>query len=249
MSYLSEPERWLPIPDLEGYYEASTHGRIRSVDRLIRNGHGTYPYRGKILKPSRLKDGRFVVSICIDGQETSCKVATLVARTFIGPRPPSQHVCHGPDGLTDNSPGNLYYGTPERNSQDRKRDGTDLSGEDSPLAQLTWVLVREIRERYRAGESQWDLAGSFDMSRSAISHIVSNRNWVDSAYQDPRKRNGNTKLNLAMAEEIRRRYAAGELQKDLAQEFGVSQTCISHAVRNETWARSSDQAAAGDSPP
>lgn len=30
-------EEWRDIPDFEGYYQASTLGRIRSVDRVIPN--------------------------------------------------------------------------------------------------------------------------------------------------------------------------------------------------------------------
>ena len=45
----------------------------------------------------------------------------------------------------------------------------------------------------------------------------------------------NAKLSNAQAEEIRRRYAAGEYQAPLAKEFGVSQRAISLIVRGETY--------------
>lgn len=175
MNYLAMPEQWRAIPDLEGFYDASTHGRIRSVRRMTSRG-----WRGgTILKPGQLKDGRLVVSIFVPGRKAvSCKVATLVARTWIGPRPAGQHVCHGPAGLTDNTPGNLYYGTPKRNSQDRKRDGTWMAGEQNGRARLTWELVQQIRTQSATGETQVSLAKTYKVSRGAICHITSGRHWV-----------------------------------------------------------------------
>ena len=50
------------------------------------------------------------------------------------------------------------------------------------------------------------------------------------------EKTGRAKLNPASVREIRRIYATGARQVDLAQQFGVSQTVISAVVRNETWA-------------
>jgi hypothetical protein len=171
MDYLAMPEFWLAIPDLEGFYEASSHGRIRSLPRATT--------RGKILKPTpRDKDGRLKVSISVNGETAYCDVGVLVARVFIGPRPAGEQVCHGPAGLADNSPGNLYYGTPKRNMQDRKRDGTHPAGEKNGRAKMTWAIADEVRQRYGTGESQRALAQEFDVTPGAIAHIIHNRNWV-----------------------------------------------------------------------
>lgn len=65
-------------------------------------------------------------------------------------------------------------------------------------------------------------------------------NMVD-AYSKGRKRqrggdaHTNAKLSNAQAEEIRKRYAAGERQVPLAKEFNVSQRAISLIVREETY--------------
>jgi hypothetical protein len=59
---------------------------------------------------------------------------------------------------------------------------------------------------------------------------------------------GNAKLTDAQALDIRRRYASGERQIDLAKEFNVSNSVISRIVLRKTWwhleARPEDQAAA-----
>lgn len=64
---------------------------------------------------------------------------------------------------------------------------------------------------------------------------------LSDAYKKRRKRqprggkHANAKLSNEQAEEIRRRYSAGELQVPLAKEFGVSQRVISLIVRRESY--------------
>lgn len=50
------------------------------------------------------------------------------------------------------------------------------------------------------------------------------------------ERSGSAKLTYVQVEEIRERYSGGNVrQKDLATEYGVSQTLISAIVRREIW--------------
>src|SRR5215831_1125399 len=155
MDYLAMHEIWLAIPDLKGFYEASTHGRIRSTGEQPGRGRP----RGNVLTPGpRDKAGHLRVTLSVKGKRISTDVAPLIARTFIGPRPPGEEVCHGPAGISENNPGNLYYGTRKRNSQDRQRDGTWMAGEANGNRKLDWARVGQIRARSQAGESDRDLA-------------------------------------------------------------------------------------------
>lgn len=167
MSYLSEPERWRAVPGLEDCYDASTHGRIRRAEtQRVRKPTPTGPYK------------RMMVFLSINGEVQNRYVGELVARTWIGKRPKGHFVCHGPAGQADCSPDNVYYGTPKRNTLDRKRDGTWMTGEQNGRAKLTWALVEEIRERNRHGESQVSLARAFRVGKSTIGGVVCNKTWV-----------------------------------------------------------------------
>jgi DNA-binding XRE family transcriptional regulator len=246
------PEFWLAIPGCSGLYEASSHGHIRSYRQ---------DPAGKILKATSTSkgDGRRRVTVLLDGKMTPCTVAFLVARAFIGIRPPGQYVCHGPAGRTDDNPGNLYYGTPKRNQEDRVRDGTEPAGEQNGRATLTWMLVREIRQRYQDGSRQSDLATEFGVARSVIGGIIRGELWIDPGYRNLRRKpvrgsdarrgeyNGNVKLTWAAVTEIRTRYAAGEIQADLAQAFGVHKATIARITQNKTWTRLLDQDPGGSS--
>jgi hypothetical protein len=44
-----------------------------------------------------------------DGTTETCRIADLVAATFLGPCPAGMELRHGPGGLSDNSVANLSY--------------------------------------------------------------------------------------------------------------------------------------------
>jgi HNH endonuclease/NUMOD4 motif len=48
-------------------------------------------------------------------------------------------------------------------------------------------------------------------------------------------RNGKARLTEDLVREARLRYAAGEMQRDIASEFGVSQTAICLAISGRNW--------------
>jgi hypothetical protein len=124
----SHPEEWRDIPGWEGYYQASSHGRIQSLDRVVDTGRGPRRIRGVVLKPRRqnkehLKD-HLKVDLCRDSETTTRYVHHLVAAVFVGPRPEGKLALHADGNETNNAPSNLYYGTGSDNNYDAVRHGT-----------------------------------------------------------------------------------------------------------------------------
>jgi hypothetical protein len=119
-------ERWRDIPGWEGLYQASDQGRIRSVDRSMpHSGYGTINLKGRVLSPAPVgKSGHLKTNLWKDNIRHGLYVHRLVSLIWIGPCPDGQEVCHGPNGVSDNSVGNLSYGTHQQNSLDMYRDGT-----------------------------------------------------------------------------------------------------------------------------
>lgn len=125
---MTDAEEWRDIPGYEGYYQASTLGRIRSVDRILTKpspggGEMSYPMRGRVLRQTRCGSGYLKVNLSRDGEKANAMVHTLVALTFIGSRPPGMEVCHGPGGMDDCSLANLRYDTHGENELDKRRHG------------------------------------------------------------------------------------------------------------------------------
>ena len=80
-------EEWKYIPNFEGEYQASTHGRIRSLDCFkyyLKNGKKVKQFhRGKILKPYPQAGGYLTVTLYKDGIEEFWFVHRLLAITFL----------------------------------------------------------------------------------------------------------------------------------------------------------------------
>ncbi len=117
---------WKPIEGFEGYYEVSSDGQVRSLDRTVPGPWGPQKLKGRILRPApSVPCGHFTVLLCKDGNQKSFRIHALVAEAFLGSCPPGLEVRHGPNGVKDNSVANLSYGTHKQNlREDKRRDGT-----------------------------------------------------------------------------------------------------------------------------
>lgn len=111
-------EEWRAIAGLEGMYEVSSHGHVRSLDRTDRRGRRR---RGRIL--STEGDIYPKVSLPGPGGQVKRRVHILVAEAFLGPRPPGAVVRHLDDDKGNCAAGNLAYGTQAENVDDAFRNG------------------------------------------------------------------------------------------------------------------------------
>lgn len=116
-------EEWRTIPGHPNY-EASTHGRIRSITHTTVGKDGVpRTYQGKILATYTRDDmGHQSVPL---GYRVSDEVHRLVARTFLGPRPPGLETRHLDGDGSNNRIENLAYGTHSENMIDRVEHGND----------------------------------------------------------------------------------------------------------------------------
>lgn len=108
-------EIWKDIPGYRGFYQASTFGRIRSVDRNITQiGRGGKPFtrliKGRILKPGRYNK-RGHLSVVLGRGTNGIQVHYLVAVTFLGSRPNNDDIRHIDGDPQNNRVDNLAYGT------------------------------------------------------------------------------------------------------------------------------------------
>jgi hypothetical protein len=102
-------EIWKSIPEFEGYYEASTLGRIRSIERVVKSGRGFRTVPSTILKPSLGQWGYEQVSLCMNNKHQTKRVNRLIALTFI-PNPNNLPQVNHKDGVkTNNCVDNLEW--------------------------------------------------------------------------------------------------------------------------------------------
>lgn len=116
-------EKWKDIPGYEGLYQASTHGRIRSLDRVItyaKNRKRTNP--GRVLSPhpnTSSESKHLGVKLYKDGKQKGHQVHRLILITWKGPCPPGMQCCHEDGNAQNNKLSNLRWGTRQENEQDR----------------------------------------------------------------------------------------------------------------------------------
>lgn len=112
------PEEWEDVPGMENFYQVSNHGRVRSLNRIIRadrHGHADIQTRvGKVLKP-RMNHG-CVVSICRDGVKKELRVANVVAFIWCDGYQPGFVVGHFDGDQMNCRCDNLFWRRPGRKS-------------------------------------------------------------------------------------------------------------------------------------
>jgi hypothetical protein len=79
-------EKWKDIPGYEGLYQASTEGRVKSLDRVVedRDAIRRRKFKERILKLILGGSGYFHVDLSKEGIEKNFKVSQLVAMAFLG---------------------------------------------------------------------------------------------------------------------------------------------------------------------
>lgn len=169
------PEEWRAIPGFPEY-EASSLGKIRSVDRTISYSNGRIVHaKQRILKPTK-SSGYYSVNLSRNNKKKSTKVHILVAAAFLGENPGGLDVRHKNGRRTDNRVENLEYGTRSENVL----DGYKITGKTMVCQKLTPQKAEEIRHRNQNGVPQRRIAKEYGVSKSTISAIVNRKIYVNS---------------------------------------------------------------------
>lgn len=174
-----EREIWKDIPEYEGLYQASSLGRIKSLNREQADKFGkVYKYKSKILKHGTNKnDGRQYVVLSKEGKTKSFNVHTLVALAFIGEKPNGYFVCHCDGNNQNNNIENLRYDTSNQNGIDIYRHGRK-----APLGVLTPKDVVEIRNKKRVTKcTNRKLAEEYNVAPSTIGYVLKRKtfDWIN----------------------------------------------------------------------
>lgn len=172
MSTSSPSESWRAIPGLEGEYEASGLGLVRSLDRVIQRGGRLVQWKGRLLCPAKYCYGYLITNI----RGRVRFIHQLIALAWVGPRPDSAVVNHKNGIKTDNRPENLEWVTQRDNMLHAYSTGLKLStGENNGNCKLTDADVVSILESPHAGTTE--LAKRFCVSPRTIRLIRSGAAW------------------------------------------------------------------------
>lgn len=154
---------WHSIP-LFPAYAVSIDGRVCGA-------------RGRELKTTVNQGGYKVCDI----HGTQQRVNRLVCRVFHGPSPTVHHVAAHKDGnRLNNHADNLYWATPNENSDDMIRHGTVPLGEAHKSAKITEKDVRLMRDKHSNGMKIMHIWKEYFQGRicyATVSHVCHRRVW------------------------------------------------------------------------
>lgn len=166
---------WRAVRGYAGYYEVSSCGQVRSLDRTCTDGH---VYRGRLLKQRPNVKGYLRVALSFGCKTVSRSVHSLVLEAFVGKRPDGHETRHLNGIKSDNRLENLQWGTRLENAVDKRIHGVIAEGETHYRAKVSATDVEAILSLSKDGKSRADLSRQFGLSKSAIGHILRGRTWT-----------------------------------------------------------------------
>lgn len=159
-------ERARPVPGWPGYHVTS-FGRVWSAKTR------------RFLRTSVSRTGYLTVCLSHRGRRRTITVHTLVARAYLGPKPPGTEVNHVDGDRLNNGSDNLEYVT--RSANVRHAFGLGLyrrDGAHNPRARLTPAQVLEIRQLWAAGDlTQAEIARRYGVGSNTVRDIIHYRTW------------------------------------------------------------------------
>lgn len=164
-------EIWKPVLGYEGFYEVSSHGRVRS----------NYPSprkKSEFLSPGYVRGYRQLI-LCKNKVRKVALVHRLVALAFLGDPPTQNHqVNHKNLNKADNRVENLEWMTHADNNRHAAPVIPRIKGTNKSNHKLSDEQVLSIRSRYVPRQvSLKALAEEFGVSMQTVHAIVHRRKW------------------------------------------------------------------------
>lgn len=159
-------ELWEPIKGLEGYYEISNLGRVKSLERTKSQWNGykmiEYQIPEKIRKP-RINNGYYMVNLTVNGKRYQEWIHKLVANAFIPNLENRPQIDHKNGRKLDNRANNLRWVTSSENirymynrQKDRKQrelekqfGKNEIVTKSSSNSDKTMIIHLETGKRYK----------------------------------------------------------------------------------------------------
>jgi hypothetical protein len=170
-------EIWKDIIGYEGSYQASSHGRIRGLNRTLPDGR---KWKGKILSVSINENGYYLVVLVKNGKQKTWSVHRLIAKTFL-PNPNNlPQINHIDANKLNNKINNLEWISIKDHQKHSSENGLKCHGEKHHDARLTKGQVLEIRQLYVPKSRKYGsvaLSRKYNIGVSSILKIIKRKTW------------------------------------------------------------------------
>lgn len=172
-------EVWVDIDGYENFYQVSSMGRVRSLDRVVMCGIKTQTLYQKIRKQSLDSDGYCVINLFRDGKAKRHKVHRIVGNHFIYNTKNKPHINHKKGIKTDNRVTELEWATVSENNKHSFNIGLKCGkkGESHWNSKLDKFKVLKIRAFLQLGLPISKIGSMFDVSPATIRDISIGTTW------------------------------------------------------------------------
>jgi|ERR1035437_1001116 hypothetical protein len=177
-------EVWRDIPGYIGYYQASSLGRIRSVDRIIytRNGQKR-SHKGKVLSQGtsvKTRAGNYKMVVLNNGTTKVFHSHRIIAKTFLGNHPIGRsEVNHKNSKPGDNRPKNLEWCSKLENIAHQINN--KVKRNSKIMTKQTAVLIKHALFCNYTTKS---IAKKFNVSERSVRRIANFKTWKGLQYAD-----------------------------------------------------------------
>ncbi len=174
-------EEWKDVPGYEGYYQASTIGRIRGVPRVQESyGNRYMKIKGKIISPFLGNKGRYYrLGLHRAGSYRKYFVHVLMGITFYGDIPEGCCVCHNDGNSLNNRVENIRIDTFSNNEKDKIKHGTRHLGLKHPGSKFTYKDVVNIKRLLKNGVRGTVIAALYNVHYVTIYRIRDGDTYED----------------------------------------------------------------------
>lgn len=188
-----------PVIDFPGY-RVGSDGSVWTcwAKRSLGIGKGSHHYisdKWVQKKPyPNTKNGYLYVMLSRGGKKCLRLVHQLVLEAFVGPRPPGMEACHDPNpDRRDCRLENLRWDTRANNTADRKKHGTDCSGDrhyskikpevvprgvQHHASKIDDDTVRLVRALAAQGVPRKRIAADVGLSEGSVRRIILRQSWA-----------------------------------------------------------------------
>ena len=177
-------EEWKDIPDYEGLYQASDLGRIKSLSRYVKNLHGLYLIKDRILAQAKSKY-YLSVNLSKEGIAVCFEIQILMGITFLNHIPDGTNrlvVDHDNNIQTDNRLVNLQIITHRNNSSKDKKNGTSV---------FTGVYFHQTHKKWNSAikinKKTYHLGAFINEIDASNAYQLALKNWEEKGELPPKK--------------------------------------------------------------
>lgn len=168
-------EIWKDVVGYEGYYQISSFGNVRSVDRYINSSYNSTIFRkGAVMKQQQSKKGYMTVHLSKNGISKRLPVHRLVAKAFIPNPDDLPQVNHKDTDKTNNKVLNLEWITNCDNVKHAIKNGCiNITDKKREASRQTVKIAMEHRKK---GVIQFDKKGNMINKFESVSDATRKTN-------------------------------------------------------------------------